>query len=240
MNLFQILDVDSEIFGFPVAKIVPDRLTQGDLGRAISCMKVENVRLVYWASNPNDKESQRAARLYHGFLSDKKVTFVIDLGLLSEQPAGIEWDIEEYADTVPCADLESLAIQVGRHSRFRADPCIAEEKLLAMYKLWIRNSVNRQIADSVLVAHQSGRIVGMVTLGVKKGRGDIGLFAVDPTMRRKSLGVALVRAAQEWGHRKGLRFAQVVTQGNNVAACRLYEKCGYRIEKIEFFYHFWI
>lgn len=80
----------------------------------------------------------------------------------------------------------------------------------------------------------------MVTLGVKNGRGDIGLFAVDPSMRRRNLGVALVRAAQEWTRRKGLRFAQVVTQGKNIAACRLYEKCGYRIEKVDFFYHFWL
>ncbi|MCG6533248.1 MAG: GNAT family N-acetyltransferase, partial [Syntrophales bacterium LBB04] len=70
--------------------------------------------------------------------------------------------------------------------------------------------------------------------------GDIGLFAVDAAMRRKNLGVSLVHTAQEWAHRRGLKSAQVVTQEKNVAACRLYEKCGYRIDKVEFFYHFWI
>jgi dTDP-4-amino-4,6-dideoxy-D-galactose acyltransferase len=240
MNLFQILNVDSEVFGFPVAKIIPDKLTLGELEQVISCLKKENVRLAFWASNPNDEESQRAARLYNGFLADKKVTYIIDIGQIPERSAGIARDIEEYADTLPCADLENLAIQVGRNSRFGADPRMPEDKFVALYKLWIRNSVNRQVADAVLVVRQSSKVVGMVTVGMKDGRGNIGLFAVDPGMRGKNLGVSLVYAAQEWARQKELKFAQVVTQGKNVAACRLYEKCGYHIDKIEFFYHFWI
>ena len=240
MDRYEILDVDSEIFGFPVAKILPDKLSRGELERVISRLKQENVRLAFWASNPKDKESQQAARLCHGFLADKKVTFVIDIGQIPERPAGIDWKIEEYVDALPCAELENLAIQVGRNSRFGADPRIPEDKLLALYTLWIRNSVNRQVADAVFVVRQSGRVVGMVTVGVKNGRGNIGLFAVDQVLRRKNLGISLVRAAQEWARRKGFRFAQVVTQGKNVAACRLYRKCGYRVDKVEYFYHFWI
>lgn len=240
MKYFQILDLDSEIFGFPVAKILPDKLSTGELERVISSLKKEKSRLIFWASDPNDEESQKAARLYHGFLADKKVTFVADVGQTSEHLSGMDWDIEEYADTLPCADMENLAIQIGKNSRFGIDPRITEDKLIAMYKHWIRNSVNKQVADAVLVARRSDKIVGMVSVREKEGHGYIGLLAVDPSMRGKDLGVSLVRAAQEWTRRKGLRFAQVVTQGENLAACRLYEKCGYRIDKIEYFYHFWI
>ena len=240
MDRFQLLDVDSEIFGVPVAKILPDKLSPSELEQVISHLKKEDVRLAFWASNPKDKKSQQAARHYHGFLADKKVTYVIDLDQLPARSAGLDWDIEEYADALPSAELENLAIQVGRNSRFGADPRIPGDKLIDLYKLWIRNSVNRQVADAVFVVRQSGKVVGMVTVGAKDGRGNIGLFAVDPALRRKNLGVSLVCAAQEWARRKGFRFAQVVTQGKNVAACRLYRKCGYRVDKVEFFYHFWI
>jgi dTDP-4-amino-4,6-dideoxy-D-galactose acyltransferase len=80
----------------------------------------------------------------------------------------------------------------------------------------------------------------MVTVGEKQGRGDIGLLAVAAGMQGSNVGVSLVRAAREWARRKGYRLAQVVTQGENVPACRLYEKCGYAIDKVEHFYHFWI
>ena len=240
MKRFQILDLDSEIFGFPVARIIPDTLSQGKLEQVISSLKKENVQLAYWASNPNDEESQQAARLYHGFVADKKVTFVVDIGQMPERSASLDWDIKEYADNLPSSEMEKLAIQIGKYSRFGIDPRIPEDKLIDMYKRWIRNSVNRQIADAVFVAHQSGKVVGMVTVGKKNERGDIGLMAVDPGVRGGNLGVALVSAAQDWARRKGFRFAQVVTQGENIAACKLYEKCGYHIDKTEFFYHFWI
>ena len=240
MKRFQILDLDSEIFGFPVARIIPDKLSQGKLERVISSLKKENVQLAYWASNPNDEESQQAARLHHGFVADKKVTFVVDIGQMPERSASIDWDIKEYADNLPSTEMEILAIQIGKYSRFGVDPRIPEDKLIDMYKRWIRNSVNRQVADAVFVARQSGKVVGMVTVGKKNERGDIGLMAVDPGVRGGNLGVALVSAAQAWARRKGFRFAQVVTQGENIAACKLYEKCGYHIDKIEIFYHFWI
>jgi dTDP-4-amino-4,6-dideoxy-D-galactose acyltransferase len=240
MKLFEILGVDTEIFGFPVAKILPDKLTPEELEQIISSLKRENVRLAFWASDPNDEESQRAARLHHGFLADKKLTFMMDLSQSPERSEVMDWDIEEYADERPCADLENLAIEIGRNSRFGADPRIPEDKLIDMYMLWIRNSVNRQVADAVLVVRESGKIVGMSTVLEKTAHGCIGLFAVDEALRGRNVGVSLARAAQEWARRKGLRFAQVVTQETNAAACRLYKKCGYRIEKVEYFYHFWI
>jgi len=93
---------------------------------------------------------------------------------------------------------------------------------------------------AVLVVRRADKVVGMATVGAKDGRGFIGLFAVDADMRGKNVGVSLIYAAQDWTRRMGLRFAQVVTQGENIGACKLYKKCGYRIEKIEYFYHFWI
>lgn len=240
MRLFEILAVDTAIFGFPVAKILPARLTPEKLENIIACLKREDVRLAFWASDPGDEESQQAARLYNGFLADRKITFSVDLAESPSRSQTFDWHIEEYADEYPCIDMENLAIEIGRNSRFGADPRIPEEKLIDMYKLWIQNSVKKQVADAVLVVRQSGKVVGMSTVGEKNGRGYIGLFAVDTALRGRRLGVALARAAQGWAHRRGLRLAQVVTQETNVPACRLYEKCGYHIDKIEYFYHFWI
>jgi dTDP-4-amino-4,6-dideoxy-D-galactose acyltransferase len=80
----------------------------------------------------------------------------------------------------------------------------------------------------------------MVTLGEKEKRADIGLIAVNTNYRGKKIGETLVRASQMWSIEQGYKFAQVVTQGSNAAACSLYKKCGYALEKVEFFYHFWL
>jgi len=243
-DLFQMLDLDSDIFGFPVARILPERLAENELQHVISLLKAKRVRLAYWASDPKHLESQRAAELCRGFLADEKVTFSFDLTTVPSPPRGEDAytgsHIEEYAGESPTPEMENLAFQIGMNSRFGADPRIPEDKLKAMYRRWIRNSVNGQVADAVLVARRSGKVVGMATVGAGNGRGYIGLFAVDAAMRGKNLSVLLVREAQAWARRKGSGLTRVVTQGKNIPACRLYEKCGYKIEKIEFFYHFWI
>ncbi len=240
MTRFQILDWDSEFFGMTVARILPDKLSTPELERTIASLKENGVTLAYWASDPSDAASQQAARSCSGFLADRKTTYLIDLEGAPGMACGGDWVMEEYAGAAPNDELVSLALQAGAYSRFRIDPRMPDGKFVALYKRWIESSVNRKIADTVLVVRHSGRIVGMVTVGEKNGRGDIGLIAVDAGMRGKNVGVSLVRGALEWMRGKRFRFAQVVTQGENAAACRMYERCGYRVEKIEFVHHFWI
>jgi dTDP-4-amino-4,6-dideoxy-D-galactose acyltransferase len=92
----------------------------------------------------------------------------------------------------------------------------------------------------VLVAKEGRATLGMVTLGEKEKRGDIGLVAVSPEARGKRIGRLLVAAAERGFSARGYSLAQVVTQCVNKSACRLYEACGYRVEKIESVLHFWL
>lgn len=240
MAPFQILDWDTAFFGMKVARILPSRLAAEELERVLARMRSEGVALAYWASDPQDEVSQQAAQACQGLLADKKTTFAMELGPDHGPAEETGWVVEEFTDDVPNSELESLAIEAGIQSRFRLDPRIPDGKCADLYRQWIRNSTNRRLADAVLVVRQTGRIVGMVTVAEKHGAGDIGLIAAAAAMRGKKLGMALVRAAQAWARNRGLKRAQVVTQGANAAACRLYEKCGYRVTKTENLYHFWI
>lgn len=242
MSTYKILEWDSEFFGFTVARILPDKLQLQELEETLRCMQREKVSLAYWASNPDDGESQEAARSCGGVLADRKVTFVIDAEDIRTRShsAALSAVVEEYTDLLPAPELEDLAIQAGIYSRFKVDPRIPANRFVDLYKLWIQNSVNKKIADTVLVIRDKGKAVGMVTVGQKGDRADIGLIAVDVSMRGRSLGLSLVRAAQEWTISKGYLVAQVVTQGENLSACRLYEKCGYHVDKVENIYHFWM
>jgi dTDP-4-amino-4,6-dideoxy-D-galactose acyltransferase len=239
-NRFRILEWDSRFFGMSVAAILPEILGHEDLAEVMALLEENGVRLAYWASDPGDGKSQRAAIDCRGTLVDRKITYVTSAGESPLPAGGPAWPVETYNESFTNSDLENLAVQAGRYSRFRVDPRIPEEKFVEMYKTWIRKSVDRQIADAVLVVRHMDRIVGMVTVGEKNGRGDIGLIAVDDGMRGKQVGAALVFAAQAWAFGRGWDSAQVVTQGENVAACRLYERCGYRIEQIRNVFHFWI
>ena len=50
---------------------------------------------------------------------------------------------------------------------------------------------------------------------------------------------ALIAAALDWCEAEGAEEVAVVTQGRNVAAQRLYQRCGFVTQRLELWYHKW-
>ncbi len=236
---YRLLDWDSEFFGFTVAAIAPPRLDREQLGGIVSRLRTADVRLAYWPSDAARRIDDRTIADLGGRLVDDKLTYVVDLDDLGDlEPAGAR--VRPFRPTLPLADLETLAVQSGENSRFAVDPDIPRAKFEQLYVTWVRRSVSRDLADEVLVTSDGGTVTGMITVKQRAETGVIGLIAVDRRLRGRKLGEALVRAAQRWFRSRGCRRGRVVTQGRSLAACRLYAKCGYRLERAERFYHFWL
>ena len=53
-------------------------------------------------------------------------------------------------------------------------------------------------------------------------------IAVDRSLRGKGIGKALMQHALNWVKREDLTALRAETQDNNVMACRLYQRCGFR------------
>jgi dTDP-4-amino-4,6-dideoxy-D-galactose acyltransferase len=237
---FQLLEFDTEIFGFKVARILATKLSLEKLQEVLKRLQEQKIKLVYWLSDSTDKVSQDAAIKLKGFLSDEKVTYLINLKELAASNLLIDPEIVIYQENTPNKELEELALQAGSYSRFKMDPNFPKDLFFKIYRVWIKNSVNGLIADRVFTIQQKNKIVGMITLGAKNNRGDIGLLAVSAEFRGRNFGVKLVKSALAYFNTSGFSSAQVVTQKANIAACSLYEKCGFQQEKIENVYHFYL
>jgi dTDP-4-amino-4,6-dideoxy-D-galactose acyltransferase len=235
---YQILAWDTDFFGIQVAKIIPPILEQEQARGILSEMGRNGVQLAYWASA--EEIAVRDAKILGCQLVDKKITLSIDLDTLKVGDFISTDMVEVWNRSMPTSDLESLAVQSGEYSRFSVDPNVPKAKFQELYKIWIRKCLEKEIADEVLVIREGESVVGMVTLGDKNGKGDIGLVAVDRKCRGRKYGEMLVRGAQTWFLRNGYKLGQVVTQGENLSACNLYRKCGYSVAKVEYFYHFWL
>jgi len=233
---YKLLTWDTKFFDIKTGMIIPASLQENQLVSILAEMRREEFQLIYWASEQKKTYDLQA---YSGMLADKKTTFEINLQNINLDKLPLP-KAEPYCSTFPFAQLEKLAIQSGVYSRFALDTHIPHEKFTDLYKIWIRKSVSGEMADEVLVIMQNNHIAGMVTLAIKNGVGDIGLIAVDEKFRGRKNGQQLVFDSQRWFIQHGCHTACVVTQEDNLPACRLYEKCGYQKTKTEFLYHFWL
>lgn len=244
-DLLEELPWDSQHFGFRVAQINSADVDDAGLEEVLQRARRTSVGLVYWATAAGRGVPERLLRDYTGVLVDWKTTLAADLplGPSGTAPFRVEdWTIAEYPRQPATRRLLELGIAAGAHSRFYRDSRIPREKAAGLFELWTQACAQRTAADVVLTATR-GRAdsdpAGMVTLSVKEEVGQIGLIAVHQSARGKRIGDALLREAHRQMVQRGAKRTTVVTQRANVAACRLYERRGYSVQRVRQFFHFW-
>lgn len=227
---FEKLPWDSDFFQFPVARI-NDEVDVIENENVLQNLFENNIRLAYYSTSKQLEIPEN--KFYEVKLVDKKMTYLKEI-----VPHSANEKISSYDKVYPEQKLIFLAIESGIYSRFNVDEKIGRKHFEDLYTKWIVNSIAKKIAGEVLVSKGENEITGFVTIGQKNNRADIGIIAVDPSHRGKGIGKALMLSAENFYAGK-LKSIQVVTQGDNVAACKLYESCGYKVEKKEYFYHLW-
>lgn len=230
------LEWDSGFFGFGVARVegrVRDRAgveaLRHDLAR-------HGIRVAYLAIAPDDRA---AAAAIGGEADDDKVTYARPLSI-AERDVDLEaLGVRSHRGGAE-DELVELGIAAGERSRFARDPRFGREWQRRMYRVWIERSLAREIAFDVLIAHgPSGLAEGLLTLGQRGGCADIGLVAVGAEHRGRGVGSRLIRAALARAAREGFSEIQVVTQGDNEAACQLYARHGFTLATRQLVYHLW-
>lgn len=243
MSTCQLLEWDTNFFGFKVARIVLPQLSEEYLEESVNSLQKEKIRLAYWSvDKPLPPNMERSVKVLGGHLVDERTAFHADSVGFKPSPDMSSSLVRAYDSCSSTVDIETLATQVGAYSRYSIDPNMPKGKSIELYVTWLSKSLSKEIAEEVLVICCGHEVVGLVTLGkgAMPGTGRIGLLVVHPEHRRQGHGVALVKASQAWFFDRGYSLVRVVTQGRNTPACDLYKKCGFFVSSIEYVYHFWL
>ncbi len=218
----EVLEWDSEFWGARVARV--------EGADADGWASANGVDVAYLLVDGSDAAAAQAAEERGFRVMDVRVELEAP-SVRSEQPVRTHGE----------ADVETLrAIARTSHedTRFYADPRFPRERCDALYDTWIRRSCEGW-ADVVLVADREGAPAGYIAMHRRGGSGSIGLIGVDAAARCRGVGEALVRGALDWCARDGLASCSVVTQGRNVAAQRLFQRCGFRTSAVDLWFHKW-
>lgn len=238
----ELLGWDSDFWGFRVARVLGGRLTREQAVMIDKWCRAQAVRCLYFLARSDDPETTRAAEDAGFRLVDVRVT-------LERQTEGVGGptghpDIETHAVRAVRPDdvgaLQRIARSAYGHTRFYYDESFPPGRCDALYEAWITRSCEGY-ADGVLVAAPDGTPVGYVSchLSGDESTGTIGLVGVSDRATGEGVGQALVLSALGWFGQRGARAVRVVTQGRNVAAQRLYQRCGFLTSQIQLWYHKW-
>ena len=228
---YRILEWDSRFFGLRVAQISVDTSIDGN--RLADCLERSSAEVVYVFLKPDHLEQCRPVLEMHaGKCYDHKVTFGKPVNPAPEDSDSSIVEVTEASD-----ELFELAYASGRLSRFFLDP-LFRPRFTLLYEEWIRKSL-RESSFKVYAVYGSLRMLGMATASVENRIGRIGLIAIDELGRGKGLGMRLIRRCETYYKCNGALTCNVVTQKDNIAACRLYKEAGYTLETEHYVWHIW-
>ena len=149
-------------------------------------------------------------------------------------------------DDTPNDSLRKLAVASGQWSRFRVDLNVPINVFVGVFEAWLRNSINRSLADEVYTAQDiaTGEDVGFITLKKKGSTVSIGLLAASENHRRKGIASMLLSKGALWAMEQSSvnenMIYSVVTQGANDAAIKSYRSFGFLITTIQDVFHVWL
>lgn len=231
--MIDYLNWDSHFFKLKIGKAVLSHVDEKMVAKIINEKESEGYDVVYLFTSTIDSKADAAILKAGGLLADQKVTYTRDIS--ADKTTDSSFKIRNY-DGLLTPALLKLALQSGHESRFNKDARL-QPKFELLYKIWIEKSLSGEMANCILAYEEENTIKGFVTLKKEGAAGQIGLIAVSPELHGKGIGKALMASSENWYISQKIKTARVVTQKNNVAACKLYEKSGYYIEKTEIIYH---
>lgn len=153
-------------------------------------------------------------------------------------PAGVRISrIGGHEEALRANDFRPLAAVIGETSRYYKDDDIPRDKALAIYEAWLTNALTRGYAADAVLAWAGDALVGVNTLRLHGQVGTIDLIGVLPSHQNGGLGRVLLEQGVAACRERGAQLVRVVTEAENVGACRFYQRQGFVLTSTELVWH---
>ena len=237
----ELLEWDSEHFGFRVASVVDSSLDRDAAGRVDEWCRANEVRCIYLLADAEDADTSRVAGESGFRVVDFRLVVRRALGGLAEPHlgglAGMEFREAAEADL---GHLREIASVSHRGSRFYFDAGFPDARCATLYEAWI----DRGFADpdrNLWVATLEGMPAGYQVVGpaAPDGIRRLELLAVDPNRHGRGIGAALILSTMGTLRSEGAGETWTILSARNVPSIRLHERVGFLTERVQVWHHKW-
>jgi len=235
------LEWDSAFFGKRIAQVEGQRLDTSRLEAIRRWCEDNEIACLYLLADSDHAETVRLAEDGGFRLVDIRCTLIRELSVPTsdEAPAQATAHMRE-ARQQDLPAIRAIARKGYSFTRFYYDGHFPAEKCAGLYEAWIENSL-RGYSNAVFVAENEGRIAGYITCNLprRSENSRIGLVGIASWARQQGIGRALVGHALIWFRQQQSPRVEVVTQGRNIPALRLYQRSGFLVDRVQLWYHKW-
>ena len=234
------LEWDSAHFAYRIARANSSQADSIGCKSLLAACRSADIDCLYFLADASDQDTVAALQL-HGFeFVDIRLTLSAQSSGMSSsgQPNRISCRLAEMSDLNQLLPIAGASFGL---SRFYVDRRFGHDKATRMYQIWLRQSLDSDLGAAVVVAELNDTAVGFVTCHLHKppGEGNIGLVGVAESARGLGCAGAMIRYAARWFSQHGVDRLNVVTQGRNIAAQRLYQRSGFVTRSVELWFHRW-
>jgi dTDP-4-amino-4,6-dideoxy-D-galactose acyltransferase len=240
-TLFSILKWDSAFFGYNIAYLKCLRLTPNIEG-LVRRFAIENmVTLIEYLCDCHDRVSVTTAERAGFSFVDIRLTFMCHIKSLNIFEERDDFSVGK-GNPGDINALKTIAASAYADSRYYFDGNFRKEKIVEFYTGWLEKAILGTFDDYALVLYSKLKVpIGFCTIrNVTSHMVQIGLFGIDRSNRGKGLGLYLLNQTLKHVQLDGKEYVEVVTQGRNYEAQRLYQRTGFVTKKTELWYHKWI
>jgi dTDP-4-amino-4,6-dideoxy-D-galactose acyltransferase len=236
----RFLDWDSAFFGIRIARVELPSLTALQMEDVLQWCQENQIRCLYFLCPFDHRDSVRLAEMYQFQLVGIKTVLAWEKSRdLTPQPQTKQPFLVRPFQTADLQALIDIAGDAFQDSRFSVDSHFASGQASALYREWIRKSCQGS-GDQVFVSQNPWGVAGFITCHLDpEPAGRIGLIAVKKESRDAGHGGALIETANHYFVEHHCHRVYVTTQGQNVPAFRLYQKCGFYLHSLHLWYHKW-
>lgn len=240
-KLVNFLSWDSDFFGKRIASVITHKFDPDTYSQIEDWCKTESIDCIYVLAGSHHMPTIRILEDNRFRFVDIRSMFVYNKDITSQEivlPPHITLRESVATDITALIEVaESAYVQ----SRFYADEYFDKRRVSQMYGIWLTKSINQELADYTVIAEVNQIPVGYVTCSINRNTriGQIGLVGVAPSARGMQLAQFMINHVMRWFHSREVSTIQVVTQGRNISAQRLYQRCGFLLESQKYWYHKW-
>lgn len=235
--LFKLLDWDSAFFGYSISKtqLADDITIDENTITAIKGQLKDKLHLIYC----NHSQAEKIKNNFNDHYCENKITYIMYC------------DSQKYSDVIACpnfikvtdfAQINSiyyLALEAGKHSRYRLDKNMLHFEFEKLYFEWIYNSIQGKFDDEVYVYKINNEPIGLITLKYKTDSANIGLISTSLKHQNQGIGSLLIKNVLLILKEKNIKTLTVSTQKNNPSANQFYLHKGFKVQSEEAILHIW-